>query len=691
MIDEKLIITLTNLDYVRALLKLELNYTNKDIKDKVSNKNTPYLEFKYKDILFRVEWFPNALKNGKVTKHNHFWIGSELGTKTFEDANDIIKYLKSVEKISKTNIENDKIDLDYDTDESIASKTDSNIGLEYQDDNWEELIDAKLEEKASIDWNNYLTPGEIEKFLSRDDKIESAEDIIYDRDGNLWTKYGKEFKQNGWTKLELVHDLADFYYKDHLITENKILYHGSPNKDISTLEIAVQDTTGDQYGRGIYLTTNIDEAKQYAGSDGRVYKVDIDNLKLFNTKNKLTSSMKIYIKDLIKNDKNILNLICRYNRKIYIPKDNKDGIAFLHSKKDEFTKRDNRYLGNMPKVVKQDNIPVVSYTDYEDIDGALDKITLDDIHSCLQAEYDPSLFVNMIIKSDYDGIITHNETWYIIYRNEHKVKITEAKSKIEEVSRNELLSKAKKQTITRYNKSPAYKGFSIEDIDTTSILTTNCLRVTCKVGDYWDTVEMQNILYWIQIEADKNKDHQINTKGITTAIMNAIDGMDIKVDCTCGDFVYRFAYLATKMGYKYGKPENRPAKITNPHDYGAICKHLISMLSNKKWLQQITSTVMDYIVKRIEEVNRFLRPRKGEEYTLPNELARSMAKTGYYSKLFKIQDAEEEDIDNTNNESDNKNDNVNDSNSSDDSNNIDQNSNDAGNGNNNTDNNNNIK
>lgn len=207
--------------------------------------------------------------------------------------------------------------------------------------------------------------------------------------------------------------------------------------------------------------------------------------------------------------------------------------------------------------------------------------------------------------------------------------------RLDEVSRNELLAKSKRQTITRYNKAAGYKGFSIIDIDTTSVLTTDSLRVTCRVGDYYDTVEVEDILYWVQFYAEQNENNQINTKVVTKAIMDAIDAMNIKVDCTCGDFVYRFAYMATKMGYKYGKPENRPAKITNPNDYGAMCKHLISMLSNKRWLQQVTGTFMDYLEKRIVEVNRYLRVRPGEELTLPNELARKNAKAGYYSKVFK--------------------------------------------------------
>ena len=46
-----------------------------------------------------------------------------------------------------------------------------------------------------------------------------------------------------------------------------------------------------------------------------------------------------------------------------------------------------------------------------------------------------------------------------------------------EASRNELLALAKSDTITRYNKSVQYKGFSIVDIDTTSIFKTDTITV----------------------------------------------------------------------------------------------------------------------------------------------------------------------------------------------------------------------
>lgn len=92
------------------------------------------------------------------------------------------------------------------------------------------------------------------------------------------------------------------------------------------------------------------------------------------------------------------------------------------------------------------------------------------------------------------------------------------------------------------------------------------------------------------------------------------------------------------FGYKYGTPENRPAKIRNPDDIGALCKHLTSILSNKKWLQQVTSILMDFIVDNIDKVNQFLRRQPGKEFTTPNAEARALGKQSVYKKFFNRQE-----------------------------------------------------
>lgn len=82
----------------------------------------------------------------------------------------------------------------------------------------------KLIEKANIDWNNYLTPEEVKQFLSKDDKTESAENIIYSKEfrkryQDLHNDLQKKYN-NSWNKSELVQDLVNFYNSGHLNTDN---------------------------------------------------------------------------------------------------------------------------------------------------------------------------------------------------------------------------------------------------------------------------------------------------------------------------------------------------------------------------------------------------------------------------------------------------------------------------------------
>lgn len=228
---------------------------------------------------------------------------------------------------------------------------------------------------------------------------------------------------------------------------------------------------------------------------------------------------------------------------------------------------------------------------------------------------------------DYEKLNIQN----ILYES----KLKNSKNKLEEVSRNELLAKTKGETITRYKKSAQYKGFSLVDIDINNLLRNNTIVLVCRVGDYLDYIQLEDVLYWIQIVAEKSTSKQINNKVVTEALMNAIDGMDIKVDCECGDWRFRLKYQATEWGYNYGRAETRPANIRNPNGFGALCKHLTAVLSNKKWLQQVASYLMDWCSKNIEQINQFLKLTDDKQLTLPNELARQNAKKGFYTKLFK--------------------------------------------------------
>ena len=64
---------------------------------------------------------------------------------------------------------------------------------------------------------------------------------------------------------------------------------------------------------------------------------------------------------------------------------------------------------------------------------------------------------------------------------------------------------------------------------------------------------------------------------------------------------YRFAYWATKYGYKYGYKQNTPPKYnkTNMYDNnGAVCKHLLGTIREKDKLVVKASTVLNNAIKK---------------------------------------------------------------------------------------------
>lgn len=99
---------------------------------------------------------------------------------------------------------------------------------------------------------------------------------------------------------------------------------------------------------------------------------------------------------------------------------------------------------------------------------------------------------------------------------------------------------------------------------------------------------------------------------------------------------YRFNYWQTKLGYKYGTPETRPSDKTNPGDLlGSCCKHLLAILSNKRWTTQIAIGITDYVDKQgVEELRKAMAYDKVE---LPSEIAKELGKKGAYTKMYNKQ------------------------------------------------------
>lgn len=66
---------------------------------------------------------------------------------------------------------------------------------------------------------------------------------------------------------------------------------------------------------------------------------------------------------------------------------------------------------------------------------------------------------------------------------------------------------------------------------------------------------------------------------------------------------------------------------------GALCKHIVALLSNKRWLQQITSRFVDWLVENIDAVNEYLRLPDDRKLTVPDAEARQRGKQASYTKF----------------------------------------------------------
>lgn len=186
----------------------------------------------------------------------------------------------------------------------------------------------------------------------------------------------------------------------------------------------------------------------------------------------------------------------------------------------------------------------------------------------------------------------------------------DTKTQLNEVTRNALIAKSKKAPAYKSNKSKNrwvakdnskiantvkdYNKINMDDFWKKDILEFK-IRVEGETDNYFVTINFSNVLPRIQKQIKENK-NKIEVKCIYQALFQALNSSDIKIDCSCPDFKYRFKVWATKNGYNAGSAESREAKITNPRDeLGAACKHILCALNNAEWLQKIASVINNYI------------------------------------------------------------------------------------------------
>jgi hypothetical protein len=167
-----------------------------------------------------------------------------------------------------------------------------------------------------------------------------------------------------------------------------------------------------------------------------------------------------------------------------------------------------------------------------------------------------------------------------------------------EKNRRELVLKSLKQSPERVERSKDYKITGRMEIDVEEFLGADRITVEIPVNQYTCTIIFNHVIENIIKVVDLQYRGNVNFAAVEKALSMAIDNeKDLKVNCTCKDFYYRFSYVATKGGYKSGYAQTRPAPIRNPKDNkGSFCKHLIMILKNKKWVHKLAE-VVNYLVK----------------------------------------------------------------------------------------------
>lgn len=178
---------------------------------------------------------------------------------------------------------------------------------------------------------------------------------------------------------------------------------------------------------------------------------------------------------------------------------------------------------------------------------------------------------------------------------------------VNEATRNQLINKSKNSDNYKaknrwINKNQCRVANTVKDynqIDMDSFWKNDELKFKIKVeghtSNYTVDVEFSNILPKLSAKVKLNK-NKLDIKCVYEALMQSLNSSDLKVNCNCPDFKYRFKVWASKYNYNAGKDETRPAKITNPNNnLGSACKHILNILNNAEWLQKIASVIHNYI------------------------------------------------------------------------------------------------
>jgi hypothetical protein len=159
-----------------------------------------------------------------------------------------------------------------------------------------------------------------------------------------------------------------------------------------------------------------------------------------------------------------------------------------------------------------------------------------------------------------------------------------------------LLAKAKRDDKSRYAKrTDSGDNWSIYRIGVLELLNSDDLYIYFKVKDYKVSLRIVGFKPTLEYMNDNYKYPTVES-AVKATIDYCYKHNDVEVSCTCPDFKYRFAYMASAQDYILGNPEVRPAKLRNPKNKVGICKHIIKVLNApSKWVKPVATVLKNYL------------------------------------------------------------------------------------------------
>lgn len=179
--------------------------------------------------------------------------------------------------------------------------------------------------------------------------------------------------------------------------------------------------------------------------------------------------------------------------------------------------------------------------------------------------------------------------------------------RIAEDTRSQLVNlsrkaKTEKDGRTRYEKRKgssvsnsvkSYNSINMNSLFKEDILTVN-IEVKGETDNYTTTVSFGDFLEKLHRRLESAG--TLSLKVVIQSLVDAFNGSNVFVRCSCPDFFYRFGYWLSKDSIIYGERQNIPSDITNPtNDLGKGCKHVMLVLANHSWLLKVASVVWNYI------------------------------------------------------------------------------------------------